>query len=194
MIVNRKSLFASCGVASFLAFSAVACSVTTSTPTPSKSGDAAVASVATKPKTAPSTSKIHDVHGSAPPAGAVSKGQETSPSAGAIVIPIQNVEVYVIQLDFDGDGTDDPVNWAYDNGTTYLWVTEPMTCSDGSVDPAGTFLMEIAEDGSGTYTYSLAACPASDFYGCDFDSSGNETTCGTCTLDDKGVITCVTAS
>ncbi|MGC4079500.1 MAG: hypothetical protein QM702_21160 [Rubrivivax sp.] len=47
--------------------------------------------------------------------------------------------------------------------------------------------MEVKPDGTGSWLFSLAGCPADDLYGCDFDADGNEKTCGTCTLDGDAI-------
>jgi hypothetical protein len=102
---------------------------------------------------------------------------------GSIAVPIQNTEVFLFQMDVDGDGTPENLFWAHvDGGSTFLWYTGPITCGDGSVDGAGNFLIEVKAAGTGTFLFSLPNCPAGDLYGCDFDGDGNPTTCGACAV------------
>ncbi|MDB4941688.1 MAG: hypothetical protein JWP97_1222 [Labilithrix sp.] len=173
---------------------AVGCSSTTSKGSSSSSGGTKDGgSSAARPASKPRTASLKGKAGSTPPAGARSAGPKTQPKAGAVTVPITNVEVYTFDDTFSDDGAAQTFEWAYVQGTgTFLWTSGPVTCADGSTDPAGAFLMGVAPDGTGTYVFSLGGCPSSDLFGCDFDAAGNETACGACQVQDDTIV-CATA-
>jgi hypothetical protein len=163
-----------------------------STVTPTRTdGGAAASSDAgaskVRPKTAPKTPALRAIGGAKPPAGAKQTGTATQPKVGSLTVPIEAATVYVVMIDFDQDGKDDQVNWARGTDATYLWVTGPMECGDGATDPNGAFMMEVKDDGTGTWLFSLDACPTSNLFGCDFDETGAETTCGVCVASGDGI-------
>jgi hypothetical protein len=171
----------------------VACTAnTTNTTTSPATKDGGGVSTKEKPTTKPKTASLKTKAGSTPPAGATSKGKQSSPQVGSLTVPINNVDVYVFTDDFDGDGKDDTIYWAYDGSSTYLWTVGSVTCADGTTtDPAGAFVVEIKPDGTGTWLVSTGACPSSDLFGCDFDASGTETTCGVCQIQDGNLVCAV---
>ncbi len=167
------------------------CSSSTSTGAPAKAdaGPAADAGgTAARPKTKPKTSSLKSKAGPTPPAGARSLGPMTQPKAGAVTVPITNVEVFTFTDSFADDGPAQPINYAYVEGTgTYLWASGAVTCADGTTDAAAAFLMGVAPDGTGTYLFSLPGCPSGDLFGCDFDAAGDDTTCGACSVQDDAI-------
>ena len=169
-----------------------ACSSSTKTSNPSDAGTADSGAAAARPKSKPKTASLKAKGGAMPPTGATSTGAQTQPKAGAVTVPISNVEVFTYTDAFSDDSAAQPFLWAYvpDTGT-YLWTSGAVTCADGSVDSAGAFLMEVLPDGTGTYLFSLAGCPTGDLFGCDFDASGNETTCGVCQVQDGALVCAV---
>jgi hypothetical protein len=147
---------------------------------------------AARPKTKPKTTTLKAKAGSTPPAGAKSLGAQTKPKAGAVTVPITNVEVFTFEESFGEGSPPETINWAYVEGTgTYLWASGPVTCEDGSTDPAAAFLMEVKPDGTGTYLFSLPGCPSGDLFGCEFDAAGNDTTCGACIVQDADLVCAV---
>jgi hypothetical protein len=177
-----------------LVLGSVGCSISTAPP-PSAGpgaadGDAGTSSTAkSKPKTIPKTSALKQLAGPTPPSGATSRGIQSRPALGMVSVPIEETEVFVLPIDFDGDGTEEQLHWAYaETGTSFLWVVAPMTCADGTSDAAGGFLMAVNEDGTGTYLFTLEGCSSSHLFGCDFDAAGNETTCGACSVEDDVLI------
>jgi hypothetical protein len=145
-----------------------------------------------KPKENVTPKSLGKFGGSTAPEGAKDEGKKSSPHVASTTVPITDVEVYTFSFDWNGDGTDDAMSWAYANGHTYLWAEGPITCDDDSSDGTGGFVAEINEDGSGSYLFSVDACPTNDDYGCDFDTDGNDTTCGACSWNED-VIACVAA-
>jgi hypothetical protein len=152
--------------------------------------DGGATKTATKPTTKVAAKSVKSYAGSKPPTGATSKGKQATVKAANSVIPITNVEVYVFQFDYDDNGSADDISWAHVDGKTYLWAEGPVACSDGQSDGTGGFVAEVNEDGSGAYLFSVDACPQNDLFGCQFDTEGNETTCGACSWNDT-VIACV---
>jgi hypothetical protein len=184
-----------------LGFLAIGCSSSSSpapsgqqTPAAKDGGTTTSAAPKAKPRTTPKTAAIKKLAGQTPPSGAKSVGTKTNPQLGSITVPIQEVEVYVVAFDFDGNGSNEDVQWAYvESGSTYLWLTGPMTCGDGS-GGAGGFLMEVKADGTGSYLFTFEGCSSSDLFGCDFDAAGTETTCGACSVDaETQALACVVA-
>ena len=172
---------------------ATGCSVSTTTPTPANPDGGATtgASTAARPKTKPKTSSLKAKAGATPPAGARSLGSMTQPRAGAVAVPLTNVEVFTFEDTFADDGAAQTINWAYVEGKgTYLWASTAVTCADGRTDPSAAFLIFVAPDGTGTYLFSLPGCPNGDLFGCDFDQAGNDTACGACAVQD-GAVACV---
>jgi hypothetical protein len=150
---------------------------------------------ASRPKTKPKTASLKAKAGPKPPAGATSTGTQSSPKAGAVTVPITDVEVFTFEEEIAEGSPAQRFDWAYVEGTgTYLWTTGAVTCADGSTDETAAFLMEVKPDGSGTYLFSLPGCPSSDLFGCDFDGEGTETTCGACVVDEAGSLTCAVTS
>ncbi len=172
------------------------CSSSTTSSTPAKTDGGTAdggASTVARPKTKPKTSSLKAKAGSTPPAGAKSVGPMTQPKAGAVTVPITNVEVFTFEDTFADDGSAQTINWAYVEGKgTYLWASGSVTCADGTTDSSAAFLMGVAPDGTGTYLFSLPGCPNGDLFGCDFDASGNDTTCGVCSVQNDA-IACVTS-
>lgn len=124
-----------------------------------------------------------------PPAGATSKGKQSSPTVDGVTVPISDVEVYELEEDIDGDGTEDAVYWARDDqkGATFVWASTAATCEDGSTDGTAAFIVEVKDDGTGTWLVGADGCEgAGVLMGCDFDADGNDTTCGTCVVDEEG--------
>jgi hypothetical protein len=199
--MNRFArLFTTAFLATTLSAGLFACSVTTTDPTPAANkssssgnpnGTKTGSSTKSKPKTQPKPAALKSLAKSTPPEGAQSEGTMSSPVVGGSEIPIVEVEVYLVTIDFDEDGTDDTVHWAHtEDGMTYFWSEGPVTCADGLSDGTGGFVAAIAADGSGAYLFALDECPEQNLFGCDFDSNGVETACGACAWNDE-VIACV---
>jgi hypothetical protein len=183
-----RSMFRAASLAT--ALFAVACSVQTKAP--ASSTKPTTASAKARPQSKPNTSDLRSkARTGKPPEGAKSMGRQT-PRAGRLELPVGEVEVYTFSYDVFGDGTPDETYFArLDDGTTYLWSVGPTDCGDGTVDPDGAFVLAVQPDGSGSYLFSLPACANSDLFGCDFDATGTETTCGACAFEET-VIACVT--
>ena len=167
------------------------CSSSTSSSTPAKADAGPTADgggTAARPRTKPKTSSLKSKAGPTPPAGAKSVGPMTQPKAGAVTVPITNVEVFTFTDSFAEDGSSQTINYAYVEGKgTYLWASGAVTCADGTTDSSAAFLMGVAPDGTGTYFFSLPGCPNGDLFGCDFDAAGNDTTCGACAVQDDAI-------
>src|SRR5262249_52543203 len=128
--------------------------------------------------------------GPRPPSGATNIGMEAQPMVGDLSLPIQNVAVYQFAVK-TMSGATIPINWAYQAGAgTYLWATAPIDCGDGSTIARGGFVMEIREDGTGSYALGTRHCPIAHIYGCGFDKHQKETSCGACAWNGTD-LTCV---
>jgi hypothetical protein len=100
-------------------------------------------------------------------------------------------------LDVDDDGDADDVQLVYDDedGILYAYAVDVFDCLSGEGTADAGILMGIYDDGnamgapegSGWYVVGLDAgeCAAeiAVLWGCEFDPDGNETACGTATLD-----------
>jgi hypothetical protein len=159
--------------------------------TASKS-DGGTVKTASKPKTKPSMPKLTSLAGATAPAGAKSQGKKSSPSAGGTTVPVNDAEVYLVLIDFDGDSSEDQLYWAHVDGVTYLWAEGPVECEDGLTDGTGGFVAVVNEDGSGSYMFAVDECPTQNLFGCDFDAEGVETVCGACAWN-EAAIACVAA-
>lgn len=196
--------FGSGFVAVFLSLSLVACSSSDSKGSAPAAGgdggtkdststkDGGATKTASKPKTTPKLGSLTGLGGSKPPTGAKSQGTKSSPKVGGTTVPVQNVEVYLVAIDFDDDGSDDQLYWAHENGVTYLWAEGPIECADGLSDGTGGFIAVVKEDGSGSYMFAVDQCPEQNLFGCDFDANGDETACGACAWN-EAVLVCAVA-
>lgn len=187
---------AACTAVALAIAGTTACSVKTeekAAPAATKTDGGTSSSTKVKPKKQAKSSKLATL-AKGTPEGATSQGKKTRPSAGGSVVPIVDVEVFVVLVDIDDDGADDTINWAQsEDGTTFLWAEGPVTCADGLSDGTGGFLASIAADGTGAYLFALDACPEQNLFGCSFDADGVETSCGACAWSDEAIV-CVEAS
>lgn len=141
------------------------------------------------PKTKADKAGLRTKGGDTPPADSKPAGKQSKPSVQGVVIPIVDVEVYTFDDDWNGDGSLDTVYWSHvDGGSTFLWANGTVQCSDGLSDASAAFVMEVKADGSGSYMYAADGCGWSNFYGCDLDAAGNETTCGSCAMDTSAIV------
>jgi hypothetical protein len=100
-------------------------------------------------------------------------------------------------LDIDEDGAADEVTLVYDDedGILYAYAVDTFECLSGDGTASAGILMGIHDDGnamgapesSGWYIVGLdageCAAQAAMLWGCEFDVDGNETKCGTATID-----------
>ncbi len=100
-------------------------------------------------------------------------------------------------LDIDEDGDGDEVTLVYDDedGILYAYAIETFNCLSGEGTASAGILMAIYDDGnaagapegSGWYAVGLdageCAAEAAVLWGCEFDANGEETVCGTATID-----------
>jgi hypothetical protein len=132
------------------------------------------------PKSSVSITDLAKKKGPKPPSGATYAGIEAHPMVGELELPIRDAQVYIFTVTTKS-GASVPVKWAYTQGVgTYLWATAPIQCEDDKTIARGGFVMEIHEDGTGTYALGTRQCPVAHVYGCSFDSHQNETGCGAC--------------
>jgi hypothetical protein len=137
------------------------------------------------PKTTVSIADLAKKKGPKPPSGATYAGIEARPMVGELELPLTDAQVFVFNVKTQSGATL-PVKWAYSpNGGTYLWTTAPIQCEDGKTVARGGFVMEIQEDGSGSYALGTRQCPIAHIYGCNFNSQQKETTCGACAWNGK---------
>jgi hypothetical protein len=118
--------------------------------------------------------------GPAPPVGATFVGVQSQPMVGELKLPIQNAKVYRFMTK-TAAGKEIPVNWTYQPGTgTYMWGTTKIQCANSTQIANGGFAMQVHEDGSGAYALGTRKCPVAAIYGCKFDSTAVEQSCGLC--------------
>ena len=114
--------------------------------------------------------------------------------------------LWVVAIDIDGDGTRETTALLYDDEdkVLYLFANDSFPCKGGG-SSAGEMLIAVNAKnnprhrpaGSGWYVVALDAgeCGAKveGLYGCHFDAKGNDTDCGSATLDEKNDELIVTA-
>ena len=104
-------------------------------------------------------------------------------------MPIVNVEVFVVVLDLDDDGTDDTVNWARTTeGGLYLWTDGAVLCDDGTTDGSSGYMVQIQPDGSGADFFAYDGCQEQGTSGCTFDANGNDLVCGGCSWNETVIV------
>jgi hypothetical protein len=132
------------------------------------------------PKTPIAISELAKKKGPKPPSGAAYTGTEAHPMVGELKLPIQDAQVFTFSVK-TANGATVPVKWSYSPGTgTYLWTTAPIQCEDDKTVAHGGFVMEIHEDGTGSYALGTKQCPLARIYGCSFDADQKEKQCGVC--------------
>ena len=109
-------------------------------------------------------------------------------------------------LDVDDDGDADEIQLVYDDedGILYAYAVDVFDCLVGEGTADAGILMAIYDDGnsmgapegSGWYIVGLdageCAAEAAMLWGCEFDPAGQETACGTATIDKAaGTVTIV---
>ena len=100
-------------------------------------------------------------------------------------------------LDVDEDGAADEVTLVYDDedGILFAYAVDTFDCLSGDGTASAGILMAVHDDGnaagapegSGWYIVGLdageCAAEAAMLWGCEFDANGDETACGTATID-----------
>jgi len=138
----------------------------------------------------------------------VQKKATTPPPAGTTKTSSigQNVKVatpadsdsWAEEIDVDGNGTPEQTNLVWDGADRVLFSNSSgtFTCSNGSTG-TGELLVAVngagntrgRPAGSGFWVASMdkgqCGVPAGTMWGCKFDASGNPTTCGVATIDQK---------
>lgn len=141
------------------------------------------------PQTKPEIAGVKSKAGNKAPDGATKKGKVDKPKVASTQIPVDDLDVYNFSEDVNGDGKDDKLSWAHvEDGTTYIWGVIPVECDGKKKDTSGGFVLEVLEDGSGTWMLAADKCPANDLYGCGFDENGDETTCGICSWEENHLV------
>lgn len=147
-----------------------------------------LAQSASHPTPAIEPSQLTRMKGPKKPAGATHLGKQEQPMVGDVKLPIQNVDVYQFPVRTQR-GLTVPVNWAYVPGQgTFMWANAPIQCAEGTVIPNGSYAMRIKDDGSGGYLLGTDRCQTGSVYGCQFNASNVETTCGVCAWSSTEVV------
>jgi len=105
---------------------------------------------------------------------------------------------WVAQVDFDGDGNVEDVNFVWDDEdkVLYAYADGAFLCANGGVATGEMLIATFAAGntgkrptGAGFWLADLDAseCAAQEdaLWGCRFDASGSPTTCGSATIDEK---------
>ena len=156
-------------------------------------------SVVKKRRTPPATttSSLRSTRMGTPPAGATMMGTMTRPTVGTNgpTVPVTDAVVYAFQADVFGTGLV-TVFFAYDGATmkSYFWASlTGVACENTGGTGDAVFMMEVKSDGSGSYILGVSGCTDElGAGGCEFDTNGNETTCGACAVSGQD-IACVAA-
>jgi hypothetical protein len=126
------------------------------------------------------------------------QGKQTTIGDGkAKVKTSQDNSFWVEDVDIDGSGkpVESQLLWDDSNKVLYTYADKPLTCSDGSLEN-GNFIIamygnnnpEKKPAGSGWWAANLdqGQCKAQtdQLFGCRFDATGNNTTCGVATLNE----------
>lgn len=134
-----------------------------------------------------------------PASNATQQSKKSSIGKGkAMVNTSQDGSFWVEQVDLDGTGhlMDTQMLWDDTDKVLYSAAGKTFQCKDGSSANADLLMATYAKGnkagrpaGSGWWMASSdqGACkiPTEQAYGCKFDASGKNTTCGVATLDDQ---------
>lgn len=133
----------------------------------------------------------------APGSTAQNQSQKTSVGAGKLAVQAsQPSSFWTEQVDLEGNGSLVSSDFLYDanRGVVYSYREDDFTCQDGQPGRAnmleamyGTGNKAGQPVGSGWYVVGLnagqCAAQAAGEYGCQFNASGNPTTCGIATIN-----------
>jgi hypothetical protein len=172
-------------LSSFVSFLSFAFVAACSSPTLVVNNQQAAMAVATQEQSTATMAQSYAT--TTPPANGTSMGMQTSPQAGAVTIPITNVEVYTFQGDL-GSGGSEQMYWAQgSDGTVYVWGEIALQCVDDSGNPTGeTGTADLVYESAGSdygWMTATTSCGYSTFFGC--SSSGGAETCGGCDFNSE---------
>ncbi len=162
---------------------------TQSSPTASAQGQSSTPGVQVNP------AQVQKRAATPPPAGAA---KASSVGTNVQMSTAANSDSWAEQIDVDGNGTADQANLVWDGADKVLFsdASGTFTCRNGATG-SGELLIAVNATGnkfgrpagSGFWVASMdkAQCgvAANSMWGCKFDASGSETTCGVATLDKK---------
>jgi hypothetical protein len=135
----------------------------------------------------------------APSALAKKQGQKTGIGNGAASVKASGPSAYWTDLvDIDGDGVEEDTQFLFDKqrGILYTYKQDNYKCADGA-SQNGDVLMGIytqgntagKPSGSGWYVVTVKAGQCGEkkasLFGCRFDASGKQTTCGTAKVKEE---------